>query len=79
MNAHQQEIENLVEHMENDRVRQQENLKRKLNEKRQQRLDGLRRKHDREEARELLEQAKELKDVRTNNVNTLKAMYIANR
>lgn len=68
MNAHQQEIENLIEHMENDRTRQQENLKRKLQEKRRQRVDGLQRKHEREQARELLEQQKEIKDVRANNV-----------
>ena len=49
MNAHQQEIENLIEHMENDRTRQQENLKRKLQEKRRQRVDGLQRKHEREQ------------------------------
>ena len=75
MNAHQQEIENLVEHMENDRVRQQDHLKKKLEEKRRKRLDALRRKHDREEAREMLEQDKELKDVRSNNVNMLTNPY----
>lgn len=77
MKAHQQEIENLVEHMENDRNRQQDNLKRKLEEKRRQHMDALQRKHEREQARELLEQQKELKDVRANNVSTWK--YIENR
>ena len=69
MNAHQQEIENLIENLENDRTRQQENLKRRLQEKRRQRMDALQRKHEREEAREILEQQKELKDVQANNVS----------
>jgi gas vesicle protein len=69
MNAHQQEIENLIENMENDRTRQQDNLKRRLQERRRQRMDALQRKHGREEAREVLEQQKELKDVRANNVS----------
>ncbi len=71
MNAHQQEIENLIENMENDRTRQQDNLKRRIQERRRQRMDALQRKHEREEAREVLEQQKELKDVRANNVSAL--------
>lgn len=75
MNAHQQEIENLIENMENDRTRQKDNLKRRLQERRRQRMDALQRKHEREEAREVLEQQKELKDVRASNVSTQIFLY----
>jgi flagellar biosynthesis GTPase FlhF len=79
MNAHQQEIENLIENMENDRTRQQDNLKRRLQERRRQRMDALQRKHEREEAREVLEQQKELKDVQANNVSLHTFFFITSK
>lgn len=77
MNAHQQEIENLIESLESDRRRQQNNLKRRLQEQRRHRMDALRLKHEREQAREVLEQQKELKDVRASNVSFSMSIFYA--
>mgnify|MGYP001794512449 CR=1 FL=1 len=58
-----------MEKMDMDRNRQQANLQQKLAERKRQKLEAHKRKQEREMARELLEQKKEMADVRAEHVS----------
>lgn len=64
--AHQVQLENLMESLEGDRSKQNNNLKQKLAEKRKQRAEALKKKQGNQLAKELLEQTKELADAERN-------------
>ena len=57
-----------MEKLESNKQRQQASLQQKLAEKRKQKLHAHQKKQEREMARELMEQKKELTDVRTEHV-----------
>ena len=68
MAAHQSQLENLMESLDGDRLKQQQSLRQKLAEKRRMREEALKKKHGTEMAKEVLEQKKELKDAERNAV-----------
>ena len=57
-----------METLDSDRAKQNQSLQQKLAEKRKMREDALKKKHESEMAREVLEQKKELADAATNAV-----------
>ena len=58
-----------METLDSDRAKQNQSLQQKLAEKRKMREDALKKKHESEMAREVLEQKKELADAATNAVS----------
>ena len=59
-----------METLDSDRAKQNQSLQQKLAEKRKMREDALKKKHESEMAREVLEQKKELADAATNAVSS---------
>ena len=66
--SHQQELDDLEERLHNDRVRQTLTLRDQLAQRRRRRLDKLRHKQESEMTREVLEQQKEVEDIRLKQV-----------
>lgn len=64
MALHEKELEDLTEKLESERQRQRMSLKEKLNEKRRKKEHANRRKQEVELTREMLEQDKEINDVK---------------
>lgn len=60
LDSHQRELDDLVEKLDAERNKQQNNLKQKLEERKRQKEEALKRKQEAEVAKELLEQKKEL-------------------
>eukprot|EP00111_Clytia_hemisphaerica_P004694 TCONS_00013482-protein len=64
--SHQAQLENLMESLDGDRMKQHQALQQKLADKRRMRQEAMKTKHDSEMAKELLEQKKELADAERN-------------
>jgi hypothetical protein len=69
MARHQQELDDLQDRMESDKSRQMLALRDRLAKNRRRRMEDLRRKQDAELTSEMLDQRKELDEVRLTQVN----------
>ena len=68
MARHQQELDDLQDKLESDKTRQMLSLRERLAKNRRRRMEDLRRKQDAELTGEMLEQRKELDEVRLKQV-----------
>lgn len=71
MARHKEELDDLRESLESDRSRQMLLLRDSLAESRRRRMEDLRRSQDAELTNEMLEQKKELDEIRLQQVNTV--------
>lgn len=81
MESHEQEIEDLVEQLTNDKSRQQLALRDKLVIRRQQKMNELRRKQELELTKEMLEQKKEVDEIGLKKVSSIEShcVYLSYR
>ena len=71
MASHEQELEDLAERLDADRDRQYLNLRDKLAQKRKRKMEELRRKQDVDLTKEMIEQKKEMDEIRMKQVRIL--------
>ena len=71
MASHEQELEDLAERLETDRDRQYLYLRDKLAQKRKRKMEELRRKQDVDLTKEMIEQKKEMDEIRMKQVGLL--------